>query len=113
MNALHGNHTLLLSHSPETGQSLYEDPNSIEHVQAPTGDVYALPDKNSKRRPPPTQPVAEIPTYQDPNTIKREQAPTGDIYTLPEKKPVYSKVNKNKQVSIYSIQWSGICCYHK
>ena len=82
---------------------MYQDPNTIEHVQAPTGDMYAIPEtKGSKRRPPPTQPAHEVPTYQDPNTIQRHQAPTGDIYTLPEKKPVYSKVNKQAKVS-YSI----------
>lgn len=84
--------------SPETGQTLYQDPDTIQREQAPTGDMYAIPDK--PRRNAPTTPSAnvhhqpEMPTYQDPNTIQREQAPTGDMYAIPEKKPVYSQVNK-------------------
>ena len=77
--------------SPETGQ----DP--VEHEQAPTGDLYALPEKKGSRRQPPSAPK-ETPTYQDPDTIKRQQAPTGDMYALPEKKPVYSRVNKENKV---------------
>ena len=79
-------------HRPETGQGLYQDPNTIEHHKAPTGDLYAMPEKSNKRRAPP-QP--EMATYQDPNTIQRQQAHTGDLYALPDKKPVYSQVNKD------------------
>ena len=79
--------------SSETGQ----DPSSIDHQQAPTGDIYALPEKKGSRRQPPSAPK-ETPTYQDPDTIQRQQAPTGDLYALPEKKPVYTQVNKENKV---------------
>ena len=81
---------IISTHRPETGQGLYQDPSTIERHKAPTGDLYAMPDKSKRRAPP--QP--EMATYQDPNTIQRQQAPTGDLYALPDKKPVYSQVNK-------------------
>jgi hypothetical protein len=80
---------------PETGQPTYQDPNTIERQAAPTGDLYAMPEKPKGRREPPTQP--ELATYQDPNTIQRQQAPTGDLYALPAQKPVYSEVNKDNK----------------
>ena len=77
--------------SPETGQSgpMYQDPNTIERQQAPTGDFYAVPDRNKKstvRRDPPAAPT-ELATYQDPSTIQHETAPTGDLYAIADKKP--------------------------
>ena len=83
--------------SPETGQALYQNPTTIERQQAPTGDLYAMPDKGKgkgSRRQAPTTPSAENATYQDPNTIERQQAPTGDLYAMPEKKPKYTEVQK-------------------
>ena len=74
----------------ETGQSgpTYQDPNTIERQQGPTGDLYALPDKKStgSRRQPPAAPTTELATYQDPNTIQHETAPTGALYAMPDKK---------------------------
>ena len=84
----------LYTHRPETGQVLYQDPSTIERHKAPTGDLYAMPDKSKRRAPP----QSEMATYQDPSTIKRQQAPTGDLYALPDKKPVYSQVNKDLKV---------------
>lgn len=84
----------LLYFRPETGQGMYQDPTTEE---APTGDLYAMPDK-PKRRPPPSH-VLKPATYQDPDTIQRQQAPTGDFYPMPDKKPVYSQVNKDNKVS--------------
>ena len=81
--------------SPETGQALYQDPNTIERQAAPTGELYAQPDKGrGSRRQPPTTPSAENATYQDPITIERQAAPTGELYAQPEKKPKYSEVQK-------------------
>ena len=87
---------------PETGQALYQEPDTIQRKQAPTGDLYTQPDKPSRRQPPPpggSQQMTEMATYQDPNTIERQQAPTGDMYAMPQKKPVYSQVNKENKVS--------------
>ena len=90
--------------------SMYQDPNTIERKAAPTGDMYALPEKSVKHKQPanhlqqqamqlptslqqqamelptsPQQQAMELPTYQDPNTIQRQAAATGDMYALPEK----------------------------
>ena len=88
----------------ETGQALYQDPNTIQRRQAPTGDLYTQPDKPSRRQPPPpggSQQTTEMPTYQDPSSIQRQQAPTGDMYAMPQKKPVYSQVNKDTKVHVH------------
>ena len=36
---------ILSTHRPETGQGLYQDPNTIEHHKGPTGELYAMPEK--------------------------------------------------------------------
>ena len=74
----------LSTHRPETGQGIYQDPNTIERHKAPTGDLYTMPDKSNNRGPPlPSRP--EMATYQDPNTIERQEAPTGCMYSVPDK----------------------------
>lgn len=80
-----------------TGQPTYQNPSSIQRQQAPTGDLYAMPEKGKgkgSRRQAPTTPSAENATYQDPNTIEHQQAPTGALYAMPEKKPKYTEVQK-------------------
>ena len=102
--------------SPETGQALYQDPTTIERKAAPTGDLYAQPDKGrGSRRQPPTTPSAENATYQDPITIERQPAPTGDLYAQPEKKPKYSEVQKQNvscqlfYLHVFSLLFSVLC----
>ena len=75
--------------SSKTGQGVYQDPSSTDHQQAPTGDLYALPEKKGSRRQAPSAPK-DTPTYQDPGTIQRQQAPTGDMY---------AEVNEKNKVS--------------
>ena len=78
--------------TPITPYALYQDPTTIERQQAPTGDLYARPDKGkwigSHRQIPTTSSAGNV-TYQDPTTIERQQAPTGVLYAMPEKKPKY------------------------
>ena len=98
---------------------MYQDPSTIEHKAAPTGDMYALPEKPARHQQQqqqkamelptsPQQQAMELPTYQDPNTIQRQAAATGDMYALPEKRPkqpsgpapaLYTEVEKTDQVS--------------
>ena len=97
--------------SSSTPGPMYQDPNTIERRAAPTGDMYALPEKPARHQQPanpPQQQAMELPTYQDPNTIQRQAAATGDMYALPEKRPkqppgpapaLYTEVEKTDQVS--------------
>ena len=66
----------------------YEDPATIQHETAPTGALYAMPDKKqvgANNHAPPIEPA----TYQDPATIQHETALTVDLYTVPDKKQGY------------------------
>ena len=94
---------------PSSAGPMYQDPSTIQRQAAPTGDLYAQPEKparHQKQKPPPV----EMATYQDPNTIQRQAAPTGDLYAQPDKPPrqpagpapVYSEVNKSN-VSIVRV----------
>ena len=107
---------------PNMGQALYQDPTTIECLQAPTGDLYAIPDKGKgkgSRRQVPTTPSAENTTYQDPNTIEHQQAPTGALYAMPEKKPKYSEVQKQNVshekclplLFLYLLSLFSVSCY--
>ena len=76
----------------ETGQPsypagpMYQDPNTIQRQAAPSGDLYAQPEKPARHQK--QKPAIEMPTYQDPSTIQRQAAPTtGDLYAQPEKPP--------------------------
>ena len=87
---------------------MYQDPSTIERKAAPTGDMYALPEKPARQQQ--QQKAMELPTYQDPNTIQRQAAATGDMYTLPDKSRIpkqpsgpapalYTEVEKTDQVN--------------
>ena len=77
-------------YSPETGQAIYQEPDTIKREAAPTGDLYAQPDKPRRNAPSkPDEPSKELPTYQDPNTIQRTQAPAMDY--------LYAEVDKKKE----------------
>ena len=83
--------------SPETGQlqALYQEPDTIKREAAPTGDLYAQPDKPRRNAPSkPDEPSKELPTYQDPNTIQRTQAPAMDY--------LYAEVDKKKEQQMYA-----------
>ena len=86
--------------------AMYQDPNTIQRKDEPTGDPYALPDKPARHQQ--KQQAMKLPIYQDPNTIQRQDAPSGDMYALPEKKPkqpsgpapaLYTEVDRTNQVS--------------
>ena len=82
-------------YSPETGQALYQEPDTIKREVAPTGDLYAQPDKPRRNAPSkPEESSKELPTYQDPNTIQRTQAPAMDY--------LYSEVEKKKEQQMYA-----------
>ena len=83
-------------YSPETGQSIYQEPDTIKREAAPTtGDLYAQPDKPRRNAPSkPEESSKELPTYQDPNTIQRTQAPAMDYF--------YSEVEKKKEQQMYA-----------
>ena len=97
---------------------MYQDPSTIERKAAPTGDMYALPEKPARQQQ--QQKAMELPTYQDPNTIQRQAAATGDLYTLPDKNKIpkqppgpapalYTEVDNTNQVStvfLYSMSHS-------
>ena len=85
--------------------AMYQDPNTIQRQAAPTGDLYAQPDKPTRHQQ--KQQAVELPTYQDPSTIQRQAAPSGDMYALPDKIPkqpsgpapaLYTEVDRTNQV---------------
>ena len=80
----------------------------IKREAAPTtGELYSQPTKSSIRRPPPSQPQAELATYQDPSTIQRTQAPNAEyLYAEVDKKQqqqpaVYAQVDKEKVICLH------------
>ena len=86
--------------------AMYQDPNTIQRQAAPTGDLYAQPDKPARHQQ--KQQAMELPTYQDPNTVQLQTAATGDMYALPDKRPkqpsgpapaLYTEVDRPNQVS--------------
>ena len=105
----------------ETGQPsyppgpMYQDPSTIQRQAAPSGDLYAQPEKPARHHK--QKPAVEMATYQDPSTIQRQAAPTtGDLYAQPEKPPkqppgpapVYSQVDK-PQVSKGHHHHDNVC----
>ncbi|XP_064397682.1 uncharacterized protein LOC135344412 [Halichondria panicea] len=77
--------------NPPPVDSLYADPNTIEHQSAPgTEDQYAMVDRKVKKntKPKPTPPEA---LYQDPNKIEHETAASGDTYAVVDKAKKSSK----------------------
>ena len=78
--------------APPTATCTYQDPTTITHETAPTGDLYTIPDKKESdvtiHQAPPIESVA---AYQDPATtdhIRYETmcTLTGDLYSIPDKK---------------------------
>ena len=78
---------------PPPEPATYQDPATIQHETAPTGDLYAVVDKpqvGANNHASPIEPATyqdpsieppEPATYQDPATIQRETAPTGDLWS--------------------------------
>ena len=99
--------------------AMYQDPNTIQRQAAPTGDLYAQPDKPVRHQQ--KQQAMELPTYQDPSTIQRQAAETGDMYALPDKNKIpkqppgpapalYTEVDRTNQVS--TLFYCSTCMSH-